>query len=87
MEKVTGEQLITMLETGSAIVSDDKKYILSKSSNEKLAERIANADGVGYFKAYGDENLSKGGTVEVCLKWKWDEKNEIEICLKWGYEN
>ncbi|MBP9792885.1 MAG: hypothetical protein KBC56_02685 [Flavobacterium sp.] len=87
MEKVTGKQVAAMIESGNVSLSDDRMYILSKDTNEKLAKRIKSEDGVDYFKAYGDEHLTRAGgegKVEVCVEWEWDENLKIKICVSWS---
>ena len=85
MQPITGLQVLELLNSGEAVVSDDKKTINRKGSGEVLATRIATNDGRGYYKATSDGNISRD-CISVCLRWQIDEKQNLEVCVKWGCE-
>ncbi len=84
MAQVKGQEVLDLLQSGEATLSEDRTTIVRKGTDEVIARRIARADGTDYFKATDEEMMAD--CVSVCLKWEVSKDLNIEVCVKWGCE-
>jgi hypothetical protein len=83
MANISGQQLLGLLQSGEAVISEDQATIIRQGSNEVLAHRVArNSSGTPFFQT--PEAEMSADCVKVCLSWEWDEKNKVNICVEVG---